>query len=168
MANQHTARPAIERVVDRLVLTEEGCWLWEGRLNNSGYGEITLNKTVDGVRRTTLCHRLTYTYFRGPIPERLQIDHLCRVRHCVNPWHCEPVSHRENQLRGEAPRVRLHRENVCMRGHSLIEYGVRSGTRRRCRLCHNERARERRAVARSTQREVESSNKGMRTSDSQS
>lgn len=69
-----------------------GCWLWGGRLNADGYaylyGEITL------------VHRYTYVLAQGPIPPKLVLDHLCETRCCVNPWHLEVVTRRENTIRG--------------------------------------------------------------------
>src|SRR3546814_19356891 len=52
--------------------------------------------------RTRQAHRISYELCVGPIPEGMELDHLCRVRRCVNPAHMEPVTHRENVLRGEA------------------------------------------------------------------
>ncbi len=74
-------------------VTESGCWLWLASTNHNGYGQFMFNKTM--VR----AHRFAYELYRGPIPVGLQIDHLCRVRCCVNPWHMEPVTNRENSLR---------------------------------------------------------------------
>ncbi len=66
------------------------CWLWTGRLNWRGYGEISVkNKFVKA-------HRYAYEFLEAPIPEGLEIDHLCRVRNCVNPDHLEAVTHKEN------------------------------------------------------------------------
>ena len=72
----------------------DGCWLWRGKCLASGYGYLS----VEG--QTTFAHRVSYEYHVGPIPEGLHIDHLCRVRNCVNPEHLEPVTHKENHRRG--------------------------------------------------------------------
>lgn len=71
------------------------CWLWSGALHN-GYGGFF----ADGQRWRV--HRWSYEFLVGPIPEGLHLDHLCRVRHCVNPAHLEPVTNQENIRRGEA------------------------------------------------------------------
>src|ERR1019366_4519713 len=70
-----------------------GCWLWTGGLNRGGYGQFMTPPC-------TVAHRVAYELFVGPIPEGLQLDHLCRVRSCVNPQHLEPVSQQENIRRG--------------------------------------------------------------------
>src|ERR1041385_5776032 len=72
----------------------DGCWIWMGSLNGCGYAQIT---TDDGAIPV---HRINYQHFRGPIPEDLELDHLCRCRFCVNPYHTEPVTTEVNILRG--------------------------------------------------------------------
>lgn len=68
------------------------CWLWTGWRTN-GYGRFTTNG------KNWRAHRFAFEEMRGPIPEGLQLDHLCRVRHCVNPDHLEPVTRQQNMLR---------------------------------------------------------------------
>lgn len=70
------------------------CWLWDGCIHPvTGYGQF-------GAKGTRLVHRISYQYSVGPIPKGLHLDHLCRVRPCVNPKHLEPVTPRENIARG--------------------------------------------------------------------
>ena len=71
-----------------------GCWLWTGATDRKGYGQFRSKGAH------VKAHRWSYERLVGPIPEGLQIDHLCRVPGCVNPEHLEPVTHRENQVRG--------------------------------------------------------------------
>jgi hypothetical protein len=53
-----------------------------------------------GVRgRQVRTHRFAWELLRGPIPEGLQIDHLCRNPPCCNPAHMEVVTGRVNLLR---------------------------------------------------------------------
>lgn len=70
------------------------CWLWQGKLSNFGYARIKFGQ------KTVMLHRLVYEYFKGAIPDGLEIDHLCSVRHCVNPEHLEAVTHQINVSRG--------------------------------------------------------------------
>lgn len=73
-----------------------GCWLWTASGGSGGYGSFSIGRA----RANLMAHRVSYEMFRGPIPEGLHIDHLCRVRCCVNPAHLEPVTPRENVNRG--------------------------------------------------------------------
>lgn len=111
-----------------------GCWLWTGA-TTSGYGVIGRGTRAD---RLILGHRFSYATFRGEVPEGLELDHLCRVRRCVNPWHLETVTRRVNMLRGDHPYAVAIRTGRCRRGHDLTVdrayYHFRSGARR-CRRC---------------------------------
>lgn len=125
----------------------EECWPWLASLNTTGYGEFYL----DGKIRKA--HRIAYELTVGPIPDGLTLDHLCRNRECVNPFHLDPVSMRENILRGAAPSARNARATHCPKGHpysgrNLI---VRPSGSRGCRVCHDagsHLARARRAKSR--------------------
>lgn len=75
------------------VVDDNGCWIWAKHINRKGYGQ--LNR--DGAN---YAHRWYYEAKHGPIPEGLVLDHLCRVRPCVNPDHMEPVTNEENIARG--------------------------------------------------------------------
>jgi hypothetical protein len=86
---------------------ESGCWIWMGTLSPQGYGVFSLTK---GQHRRA--HRFAYTLNIGPIPHGLELDHLCRVRCCVNPDHLEAVTPDENKKRGYLARQR-ERERLC-------------------------------------------------------
>ena len=72
----------------------QNCWIWTGSANQKGYGQLYLK--VNGKHRVIKAHRFAYESFFGPIPEGLELDHLCRVRQCVNPAHLDPITHVEN------------------------------------------------------------------------
>ena len=117
------------------------CWLWKGVLSHNGYGRFSI-----GRGKKAQAHRWAYESIIGPIPDGLHLDHLCRVRSCVNPYHLEPVTNRENILRGEGPTAVNSRAKECPKGHpysgeNLI---VQHGTGRLCRECKNSANRDRR------------------------
>jgi hypothetical protein len=116
------------------------CWLWTAWLDRNGYGRFWL----DG--RNLGAHRVAYELFVGPIPAGLEIDHLCRVRNCVNPEHLEPVTTAENVRRGTSANVirELARDRTsCRKGHPYVEenlYIDRKGNRG-CLTCKKDGAR---------------------------
>ncbi len=80
----------------------ERCWLWRASRARDGYGHIRLEG------RFRMAHRLAYEFLRDQVPEGMQLDHTCRVKRCVNPWHCEIVTAAEN-CRRRSRHVRLDR-----------------------------------------------------------
>lgn len=124
------------------------CWLWTGSLTDRGYGDRF--RLDDGRKQAP--HRVAYELLVGPIPDGLFIDHLCRVRHCVNPLHLEPVTCQENLLRGQTLAAFNSRKTHCIHGHALDEANTRITPEghRACRACGREatrRQRERKAEA---------------------
>jgi len=107
-----------------------GHWLWTGPVLPNGYGQIVTRKrlTASGTR---LAHRVCWELIRGPIPEGLVLDHLCRVLLCVNPDDLEPVELQENVRRGLHGVLRTH----CKYGHELVGDNVLYDHRRNCRRC---------------------------------
>lgn len=82
----------MKAVFDRYVVPQEEHWVWIGGMS-SGYGIMNYKGTQYP------CHRAAWLLFKGPIPEGLEVDHLCRMRICCNPDHLEPVTHAENMRR---------------------------------------------------------------------
>lgn len=120
------------RLLDRIV-KEKGCWLWTGPLNADGYVEFR----QDG--RFWMGHRYFYTKRFGEIPVELEIDHLCRVRHCVNPEHLEAVTHTVNIRRGGRSIA-----TMCKNGHEYTQDSTRIDPKtqsRRCRVCERDNSR---------------------------
>ena len=76
----------------------EQCWPWLGAISDNGYGNISWRDWSGGVgvTRHVSTHIYAYTLLVGPVPEGLELDHICRRRHCCNPAHLEPVTRREN------------------------------------------------------------------------
>ena len=107
-----------------------GCWIWTGTRNSYGYGQISKKKGG------ALAHRWSYEHFIGPIPDGLQIDHLCRTRSCVNPQHLEPVTAKVNILRGTGLAAANALKTHCAQGHQLIADNVSMlPSQRECKLC---------------------------------
>jgi hypothetical protein len=82
-----------------------GCWLWTAALNNCGYAVLSLGSRKGRTSLIGYAHRIAWELEHGPVPEGLTLDHRCRVRHCVNPAHLEPVSHQVNCQRRSPARV---------------------------------------------------------------
>lgn len=123
-----------------------GCWEWIGGRSGVGYG---IFMDGDGVLKGA--HRVSFTMHKGDIPNGLDLDHLCRVRHCVNPAHLEPVTRRENINRGivaEVHRARFAKITHCPSGHPYAGDNLTFGTKgdRRCKACGRIRTRARRAA----------------------
>jgi len=117
---------------------DTGCWLWTASKNWKGYGQYWLNGTSVGA------HRVAYETLVRPIEPDLQLDHLCRVRHCVNPWHMQQVSCRENLMRGDTI-ARAHAEAThCPHGHKYEEWNtyISKCGGRICRACWREFGRD--------------------------
>ena len=122
-----------------------GCWLWKAALNHAGYGSVQSRGQY-----STLAHRAAYEAFIGPIPKPLTVDHLCRVRSCVNPKHLQIVSRVENVMRGDSLPAQRARQTHCWRGHALTGANVRIRPKghRECVTCSRQRSNDRRAARR--------------------
>lgn len=124
-------RPIEERLAERSKRDPvSGCVLWTGYLQADGYGQIR----HDG---QTLAHRVAWIAERGPIPDGLVLDHLCRTRRCINPNHLEVVTDRENILRGVGPSAVSAVRDSCAKGHPYTaENTYRHRGERICRACN--------------------------------
>ena len=114
----------------------DGCWLWTGKTTN-GYGVVDIGGRSG---RLMKAHRVSYEAFKGPVPDGLDLDHLCRVRNCVNPDHLEPVTRFENLRRSPLTSIG---KTACQYGHDLGP--AEPGKRRLCTECHRRWDKERRA-----------------------
>ena len=140
-------RPLADRFWEKVDKGGE-CWEWTGNTFSNGYGCIHGGRDA-GQKFNLLAHRVAYELTVGPIPEGLTLDHLCRNILCVNPAHLEPVTIRENVLRGDGVSARAAKVTHCPQGHpySGDNLHVRPDGSRHCRACHRERERARRAAA---------------------
>jgi hypothetical protein len=129
-----------ERLLRRITIDLEGprpvddapCWTWTGKTTKAGYGTY----------RDQLAHRLVYEQLHAPIPDGLELDHLCRNPPCVNPAHLDPVTHPENCRRGIAgaiTKARMLANTHCARGHEWTAENTKQTPRqRKCRQCIRE------------------------------
>lgn len=111
-----------------------GCWLWQAALGGDGYGRAWMPGGTGG-----MAHRVVYELLAGKIPSGLHLDHICGVRHCVNPDHLEPVTWKENNRRAGLKR----RQDTCVRGHLMEGENVAfrpSSEARYCRECNRVQA----------------------------
>ena len=125
--------PTPDQRFDRFIDKSGECWLWTGtKIPPSGYGTFSVNGSK------VIAHRYSYERWKGPIPEGLQVDHLCFNPPCVRPDHLEAVTPAVNTIRSTS------RVTHCPRGHAYSGTNlIQRGNARTCRTCTNERQRER-------------------------
>ena len=141
-----TPTPPDVRIMRRVVVDSGGCWVYTGGLTCHGYGRVGIGSLTDGTRRGALAHRVLYEIRVGPVPAGWDLDHLCRKPACVNPEHLEPVTHRENVMRGRSPIARNPEKTHCPHGHEYAgrNLGYDNGARicRTCRAAQQQRIRD--------------------------
>ena len=132
-------RDPLKRIASKVTVSADGCWLWTSSVDERGYARMGGG---------ALGHRVTYELVVGPIPDGLQIDHLCRVRNCVNPEHLEAVTCRVNLHRGETVTAMHAAKTQCVNGHDFTPENtyVWRGCRH-CRKCRAARMRAKRQAA---------------------
>lgn len=125
----HRRLALVDRFWAKVSKDKTGCWLWLGYVDAKGYGVFGV-----GDRRLMKAHRFSYEIAKGPVAVGLQLDHTCRIRNCVNPAHLEPVTNRENVIRGNS--ARGPKPN-CKHGHPLSGPNLYINPRgdRECRSC---------------------------------
>ena len=132
----------LERLLAKIDKRPNGCWEWTASKNRDGYGKFSM-----GGGGWVGAHRAAYLLLVGPIPDGMELDHLCRSRSCVNPDHLEPVPHVENVRRGELGATTAARQRAkthCPRGHEYTPENTRHArTGRDCKSCARIRNAER-------------------------
>lgn len=123
-------RPAIDRFNEKIRHADNGCIEWTASTNSTGYGTF-----FPGSGAVQVAHRWSYEYFKGPIPNGLHLDHLCRNRRCVNPDHLEPVTVWENHVRCSSIAVRNAEKTHCPAGHPYSGDNLYIHTKTSSRMC---------------------------------
>lgn len=139
-----TVPPFAERLLSRVDQSggPNACWPWLGSMHLNGYAQVTTPEHA-----SYLGHRAMYELLIGPIPEGLDLDHLCRNRACVNPTHLEPVTRQVNLLRGIGIPAQQVKKTHCPAGHPYdAENTAMDAGHRLCRTCGRERARVKRGT----------------------
>lgn len=123
------------RFVDK---NPKGCWLWTGGTNGR-YGRFFAGGRRDA--GAAYAHRWSYEHFVGPIPDALEINHLCLTPLCVRPDHLEVTTPRANIRYGVGQAARKARQTMCVNGHPFNEANtyIKPNGCRTCRACHRER-----------------------------
>lgn len=136
----------LDRLFDKISPEpNSGCWLWTGAVSAGKYGSFSFEG------RMQKAHRVTWRLMRGPVPDGLDLDHICRVTICCNPDHLEPVTRSEN-LRRSPLKNRYADLTHCKRGHEFTPENTmwrKGGTWRACRTCMRMHTRNWRARIRS-------------------
>lgn len=141
-----------DRLDQRVVVNEFGCWIWTGQKQDSGYGRLGIDGT------TKVAHKFIYEQLVGPVPKGMVLDHLCHTesdcpggpecphRPCVNPEHLEPVSPKENIRRGRTGQLEAQRTH-CPQNHAYTPENTRiNGKSRQCRKCGRDYVRRKRSI----------------------
>lgn len=122
-------------------------WLWTASLfTQSGYGQFNIGSKAEGNKRPVSASRWNYERHVDILHYSMQVDHLCRVRRCVNPAHLEAVTPQVNVLRGESLAARRAKQTHCLRGHplsgdNLYQWPGSGKGWRQCLTCKRDRAR---------------------------
>lgn len=142
-------KPIADRFWGKVVrIPESGCWVWLGGCSGDGYGVLMEG---NGSEKLKYAHRVSYELHVGPVPDGLELDHLCRVRCCVNPDHLQPVTRKVNINRGavaDVHRARYALITHCPRGHPYEGENLylHPNGCRICRTCQRERRAAKRAL----------------------
>lgn len=134
-AFQLTLPESLPRHLRRRIVRDGDCWIASGAESHGRYQSVSIDN------RSVLVHRFVYQALVGPIPDGFQIDHLCRVRWCVNPAHLEAVPPHVNNSRSTSMSAVRARQTECVNGHQLSGdnlYIRPDGRGRQCRACQRQ------------------------------
>lgn len=133
---EHWTEKEEKRFLSKIVKLDNGCLLWTGARAKSKSG-IPKYAIFDIDGKTRVLHKYLYEHIIGPVPDNLQLDHLCREMGCVNVLHLEPITLYENNVvRGTGLTAQNAKKTCCPKGHKYS--GVNSQGKRICKDCQRE------------------------------
>jgi len=126
-----------DRFTEKITPAENSCWLWQANILPNSYGTFT------AFQKTQYAHRFAYELFRAEIPKGLTLDHRCRTRHCVNPFHLFPETRGNNVIIGDTIAARNAAKTHCPKGHPYSDENTYRPKRggRMCNECRRIRDR---------------------------
>ena len=130
MSVQDPPRRVVERVLAKVAMGPRGCHVSTYSVASHGYAQVGWQE--DGKRIVTLCHRVIWSYFRGPIPQGMTVDHMCKNRRCVRLMHLRMIPNLENARRTSGRDWEL---GQCIQGHDDSIYWRPSGPGRKKGYC---------------------------------
>lgn len=102
------------------IFKAEGHWLWVGACKPTGYGMFWFRAD-----ECFIAHRASWILHRGEIPEGLVVDHICKVKSCVNPDHLRLVTQQFNStVNSVSPMARNKAKTHCSKGHPLTPENI--------------------------------------------
>ena len=115
-------KPVIERFLEKISVSEDGCWNWTASKHEKGYGHFFIN------HKTIMSHRWLYEYFHGPIKKEMDVHHICENKSCCNPTHLKAITRLQHE--------KQHMKQYCKNGHKFTDVGyyLHNG-RRNCKQC---------------------------------
>lgn len=135
---EFTPQIVIDRLLEKMEVDDRGCWISLYSIGSHGYSQVTWwtgKRGLDGKTRVRLGHRVSWEALHGPIPERMTVDHLCRVRRCINPEHLRLLGNVENAQGGGGKNVGQPTPvgRKCGKGlHELLRYPSGAVSCREC------------------------------------
>lgn len=149
-------RPVLERLLEKIIYPQDinDCWSWSAHLHKSNGGRYAVFYPKHG--KSVLAVRPIYEHYVGDISTGLVPDHLCKNASCVNPYHIELVTAKENILRGENPAAKFARRTHCNNGHEYTQENTRitKAGARLCRTCRRITSKEEKLRAKKKREEI--------------